>query len=297
MALPQAQLGSMPSISLGGYIPAARNDPSLLEQALMAFLGGAAGTAGNRLVDKALPDPQRVAAEKLAKDRLALDTKNVDNTYALGTERNKTDLKQIDTAKATSDADRDQKAAEEARRTMLAMQARLNDTAIAQNQYNVDAATREEGMRLRAADEARTDAARRAALEASGPERAANARLTNARADAVQYPFGKPEDRTAQLRDKLGVIPGEQPQTNLDLEELAKIQQEPNASFKDQATMLAAKNWLGMTNGPRPAPQTPAPASTPTPAAPQQQYEPHVYSPEEVEAMVRRLEELANQPY
>lgn len=298
MALPQAQLGSMPSISLGGYVPAARNDPSLLEQALMAFLGGAAGTAGNRLVDKALPDPQRVANQKLAQDQLAAQKTYQEGQLALGKDRNTVDREQIASNTADRAADRGQHDADEVRRTAIALQSRLNDTALAQSQQGVDAATREEAMRLRAADEARTAADRRAVLEAGGPERAARAKLLNAQAYITKNPFGTPEDKVARAGAALGVIPGSQPQTNLDLEELAKIQQEPNASFKDQATMLAAKNWLGMTNSPRPAPPAQAaPAPTPTLAAPRQPYEPHVYSPEEVEAMVRRLEELANQPY
>lgn len=62
MALPTAPLGNSPLINLGGYIPAARRDPKLLEQVLAAFLGGMANTASSRVVDQVLPD-SRVAAE------------------------------------------------------------------------------------------------------------------------------------------------------------------------------------------------------------------------------------------
>lgn len=48
-------------LSLGGYIPA-NNRPKLTEQLLTAFLGGALGTLGNRLVEKipGLEDPRAV---------------------------------------------------------------------------------------------------------------------------------------------------------------------------------------------------------------------------------------------
>lgn len=71
MALPIAPLGSPVSISLGGYIPAARRDPTVLQQALASFLSGSAGAVGGRLVDKVLPDPRLTAETKYRTDQLA----------------------------------------------------------------------------------------------------------------------------------------------------------------------------------------------------------------------------------
>lgn len=237
MALPQAQLGSMPSISLGGYIPAARKDPSVLEQALMAFLGGAAGTAGNRLVDKALPDPQRVASEKLARDKMTMDKEYNDAQLGLGRDRNLLARDELNATvtgrnedRTSNDnnrkADRDQRDVEEARRTFLALQARLNDTSLAQAQAEGNEATRQEAMRLRAADEERTAAARNAELQARAPLTAAQARLLNAQASGFEADSQRmaPQSRSQAAGEALGIR--QDPPTNLDLDELRAIQLE-----------------------------------------------------------------------
>lgn len=253
MALPQAQLGSMPSISLGGYIPAARNDPSVLEQALMAFLGGAAGTAGNRLVDKALPDPQRVASEKLARDKMTMEKDYNDSRLGLDRDRNTIAREELTatTANRTADrdanvkdraADRGQREADEARRTMMAMQARLGDAGLAQSQAEAAEATRQEVLRLRAAEEERTALARKADADARAPLTAAQANYYNAQAEAIKNPFGTPQNASERAGVALGMTREPQPETNLDLEELAKIQQEGQRQpgFTEQAANLTA---------------------------------------------------------
>jgi hypothetical protein len=327
MALPQAQLGSMPSISLGGYIPAARKDPSVLEQALMAFLGGAAGTAGNRLVDKALPDPQRVASEKLARDKMTMDKEYNDAQLGLGRDRNLLARDELNATvtgrnedRTSNDnnrkADRDQRDVEEARRTFLALQARLNDTSLAQAQAEGNEATRQEAMRLRAADEERTAAARNAELQARAPLTAAQARLLNAQAGGVEQDLQRmtPQNRSQAAGEALGIRP--QPQTNLDLDELRAIQLEDEGPQKSgfqkareatevgvrlvPAVDIANRLWnfakSGITaDGPQPQQQAPATVQ-PEPGPTQLSQPQHQFTPEEVEAMVRRIEMLAQQP-
>ena len=327
MALPQAQLGSMPSISLGGYIPAARNDPSVLEQALMAFLGGAAGTAGNRLVDKALPDPQRVASEKLARDKMTMEKDYNDSRLGLDRDRNTIAREELaaTTASRTADrdanvkdraADRGQREADEARRTMMAMQARLGDAGLAQSQAEASEATRQESLRLRAADEERTVAARNAELQARAPLTAAQARLLNAQASGFEADSQRmaPQSRSQAAGEALGIR--QDPPTNLDLDELRSIQLEgqgPDKSGFDKArdatevgvrlvpaVDIATRLWNfakdGITaDGPQQqqtAPQPAQPESGPTQLnQPQRQF-----TPEEVAEMVRRIEMLSQQP-
>lgn len=60
----QASLGSPANINLGGYVPAPVQRLSVAKQALLAFLSGAAGQVGNRLVEGAFtPDVSDVAVK------------------------------------------------------------------------------------------------------------------------------------------------------------------------------------------------------------------------------------------
>lgn len=70
MDLPTAQLGSAPSIQMGGYVPAPAYRPRLTREMLQAFLTGAGGAAGQNLTQAAFTpdmsaqmnaDPQLVA--------------------------------------------------------------------------------------------------------------------------------------------------------------------------------------------------------------------------------------------
>jgi len=77
MALPQAQLGQIPMMNLGGYIPAPAERLSPYERALTAFLQGAAGTAAGNLVDKYVPNPNEVAARSDRARQLSLEQQRV----------------------------------------------------------------------------------------------------------------------------------------------------------------------------------------------------------------------------
>lgn len=63
-----AQLGSMPNISLGGYIPTAQRQPKLWESVLAQFVGGMAGQAGGAIVDRATSPDMTAAAKQLGVD-------------------------------------------------------------------------------------------------------------------------------------------------------------------------------------------------------------------------------------
>ncbi len=309
MALPQAQLGSMPSISLGGYIPAARNDPSVLEQALMAFLGGAAGTAGNRLVDKALPDPQRVAAQRMQQAQLDAQIENNKAVVALGKERNATDNRGLSIQEKNAIQERllKERLATEERLYNYFRGAEKNAIDLT-GLSNTDANTKTNLRQQAARDRANADAELlRTQVQAVGTS--AGARVNNAPADGLE-PQNKAEaDRQKQRTAK--ELLGNQPADPAEPVFVAGAGQKIANFMRSDANPMYAtfgpameavmsgdfgfeadRGWI---DGPKPTqnvktPVVPEPGPTDF-TTPQKQF-----TEEEIAAMIRRIEMLSQQP-
>jgi len=309
MALPQAQLGSMPSISLGGYIPAARKDPSVLEQALMAFLGGAAGTAGNRLVDKALPDPQREAAQKMAQAQLDAQVENNKALIALGKDRNATDNRGLTIQEKNALEER-------LLRERLATAERLYNYFRGAEKNAIDVIglrntdeNTKTGLRQQAArDKANADAELlRTQVQAVGT--AAGARANNAQAEGLEaqnnaYSASQKQRTAKELLGNQPTAPAEPgfvAGAGQKIADYMRSGMNPMYAVFGPATEAVMSGDFGFeadrgwADGPKPtnpAPVKPGSQATVVPQTTPQ----HQFTPEEVEAMVRRIEMLAQQP-
>lgn len=309
MALPQAQLGSMPSISLGGYIPAARRDPSVLEQALMAFLGGAAGTAGNRLVDKALPDPQREAAQKMAQAQLDAQVENNKALIALGKDRNATDNRGLSIQEKNAIEERrlkDKLATEE--RLYNFFRGAENNAIKVADLNNTDENTKTNLRQQAARDKANADAELlRTQVGAVGT--AAGARANNAQADGLEaqnkaYADSQKKPTAAELLGKQPTAPAEPgfvAGAGQKIADFMRSDYNPMyAVFGPAMEAVAAGDFgfeadRGWADGPKPANAAPARALQAAAPAPVNT-PPRQLTEEEVAEMVRRIEMLSQQP-